>query len=341
MILSVLIISHNQKELLRRCIESVLQQNLPFEHELIISDDASTDGTWELAQAYAEKYNYVKVYQCNSDDCQPTITSERSGHNRSNAYNHSLGKYFCHIDADDFYRPETNCLQEMVEMLESHPDCSICMQNGWILQDGQTMEEGHPYYGEHHFKTGEILTPQQYFKSGLFVNNGAMMMRRNNTINPAERYHKWYVDSVITNHHLQFGNIVCLDCVDWVYVQYPKSITSSLSANDQTLLWNLDLTVFSSMMVPKFTRFYYTRENISGLKDAVKLILSRKKPSDTTRAFCAQFDNVFLYRVAAKENMFSCIETTRLKCIIFLCKLAKWEWKNNAVTTFALNMLCR
>ena len=71
MILSVLIISHNQKELLRRCIESVLQQNLPFEHELIISDDASTDGTWELAQEYAEKlkekYNilYIQIEELN------------------------------------------------------------------------------------------------------------------------------------------------------------------------------------------------------------------------------------------------------------------------------------
>lgn len=341
MLLSVLIISHNQKELLRRCIESVLQQNLPFEHEIIISDDASTDGTWELAQEYAEKHIEVKAFQCNSDDCQPTITSERSGHNRSNAYNHSSGKYFCHIDADDFYRPGTNCLQEMVEMLESHPDCSICMQNGWILQDGQTLEEGYSYYQEHRFKTGEILTPEQYFKSGLFVNNGAMMMRRNDSVNPAERYHKWYVDSVITNHHLQFGNIVCLDSSDWIYVQYPKSITSSLNVTDQTILWNLDLTVFSALMVPKFTRFYYTRENISGLKDAVKLILSREKPSDTTRAFCSQFDNVFLYRVAAKENIFSRIETTRLKCIIFLCKLAKWGRKGKTVTAFALNNFCR
>lgn len=318
MILSVLIISHNQKTLLQRCIESVLQQKLPFEHEIIISDDASTDGTWELAQAYAGKYNYVKVFQCNSDDCQPTITSERSGHNRSNAYNHSSGKYFCHIDADDFYRPGTHCLQEMVELLDSHPDCSICMQNGLILQDGQTLEEGHSFYQEHHFNTGEILTAKQYFKSGLFVNNGAMMMRRNKTINPAERYHKWYVDSVITNHHLLFGDIVCLDRTDWIYVQYPKSITSSLSANDQTLLWNLDLTVFSALMVPKFTRFYYTRENISGLRDAVKLILSRAKLSDSTRAFCAQFDNVFLYRSAAK-TIGTTTEKIRFFAILLLC----------------------
>lgn len=339
MILSVLIISHNQKTLLQRCIESVLQQNLPFEHEIIISDDASTDGTWELAQEYAEKHIEVKAFQCNSDDCQPTITSERSGHNRSNAYNHSSGKYFCHIDADDFYRPGTNCLQEMVEMLESHPDCSICMQNGWILQDGQTLEEGHPYYPRHRFQTGEILTPKQYFNSGIFVNNGAMMMRRNDSVNPAERYHKWYVDSVITNHHLQFGNIVCLDCVDWVYVQYPKSITSSLSANDQTLLWNLDLTVFSSMMVPKFTRYYYTRENIYGLKRAIKIIIHNAPLSLEVKTYCAQFKHTFIFKTIGCSRI-AFFDRIRLYLCLLLCQILSRQESGSLLSIIMLNRLC-
>lgn len=337
MILSVLIISHNQKTLLQRCIESVLQQNLPFEHELIISDDASTDGTWELAQAYAEKHIEVKAFQCNSDDCQPTITSERSGHNRSNAYNHSSGKYFCHIDADDFYRPGTNCLQEMVEMLESHPDCSICMQNGWILQDGQTLEEGYSYYQEHRFKTGEILTPKQYFKSGLFVNNGAMIMRRNNSVNPAERYHKWYVDSVITNHNLQFGNIVCLDRTDWIYVQYPKSITSSLSTNDQRLLWCIDMTVFAAAIIPYFKIYYYSPPYLQDLQSVCSSILARQNHSLNSINFCRQLTQIFLFRAACKESL-SLFDVIRLKSICFLTKISSRF--PSSVRVFFLDCLC-
>ena len=337
MLFSVLIISHNQKEQLRRCVDSVLGQDLPFEHEIIISDDASTDGTRELAQEYARKYKQVKVFLCNSDDCQPTITSERSGHNRSNAYNHSSGKYFCHIDADDFYRPGTNCLQEMVKLLESHPDCSICMQNGWILQDGRTLEEGHPYYKEHRFQTGEILTPEQYFKSGLFVNNGAMVMRRNESVNPADYYHKWYVDSVITNHHLQFGNIVCLNSADWVYVQYPKSITSSLSANDQRLLWCIDTTAFAAIMVPHFKPYYYSPPYLQDLQAVCSSILNRDSYTLNAIHFCRQFSEIFLFRAACKESL-SLFDIIRLKSIRFLTKISSRF--PSSVRVFFLDNLC-
>lgn len=339
MTLSILIISHNQKEQLRRCTESVLGQDLPFEHEIIISDDASTDGTFELAQEYANKYTEISAYCCNSNDCNPTYNSERSGHNRSNAYQHATGKYFCHIDADDFYRPGTNCLKRMVELLESHPDCSICMQNGWIINSDDSLENGHAFYPEHRFSTGTILTPKDYFKSGLFVNNGAMMMRRNTAINPSELYHKWYVDSIITNHHLQFGNIVCFDCADWIYVNYPQSITSSLSLTDKIIVWNLDLTVFSAMMVPKFTQYYYTKDNISGLKLVIRTILHRASLSKNVIAFCKQFDTVFIYRAAAK-NTLNLYDRLRLHiCLVYSILLTRFNL-TSSYAVLILNKLC-
>ena len=49
MILSIIVISHNQKEKLKRCLKSILSQSLPFEFEIIISDDNSNDGSWEVA----------------------------------------------------------------------------------------------------------------------------------------------------------------------------------------------------------------------------------------------------------------------------------------------------
>lgn len=338
--LSVLIISHNQKELLQRCIESVLQQDLPFDHEIIISDDASTDGTFELAQEYANKYIEISAYSCNSNDCNPTYSSERSGHNRSNAYQHATGKYFCHIDADDFYRPGTDCLKRMVELLESHPDCSICMQNGWIINSDDSLENGYAFYPEHRFTTGKILNPKDYFKSGLFVNNGAMMMRRNTAVNPGKLYHKWYVDSVITNHHLQFGNIICIDCADWVYVNYPKSITSSLSPKEQTIVWNLDLTVFSAMLVPKFTKLYYSKGNILGLKDAANCILERASISNTIHFFLEQFSNVFVYHCAAKNGELSFLEKFRLHIITAYSNLLLKSHSYGSAATLVLHKLC-
>lgn len=313
--LSILVISHNQREQLRRCVESILSQALPFEYEVVISDDSSSDGTWELAEEFASKHQEVSAFRCNSDDCKPTITSERSGHNRSNAFSHSMGKYFVHIDADDFYRPGTDCLKKQVELLEDHPECSLCMQNDWCWNEGDPLDVATTTHKLHRFKTGEIVTAEYYFREHLFINNGVMMMRRQHDANPAELYHKWYVDSIITEHYLQYGPIVCLDRNDWVYSQTPGSITSSLNSNDQMVMWPLDLTVFSSMLIPSLSPLYYTDAFIlRDLLDAVRIILRKSLISDSMKQYFAEFQNLFIYRCAASETL-SVVQKGRLYVI--------------------------
>lgn len=339
--LSVIIISHNQREQVKRCIESVLSQELPFEYEIVISDDASTDGTWELEQEYEAKYPFIKVYQCNSNDCNPTYGSERSGHNRSNAYNHSCGKYFCHIDGDDYYRPGSSCLKEMVALLEDHPECSICMQNGWVLKDGASIEDGTPFYEEHRFSTGQMLTAKEYLQSGLFVNNGAMMMRRNAAENPANLYHKWYVDSVITAHHLQFGSVVTLDCCDWVYIQHNKSISSELQKVDTSVIWNLDCSVFLATLIPSLRIWFYSsKENRKILLDTVRLIRTGISLELKTKAFYGQFSDIFLFRVLTKDSLSAC-DRVRIDVLRrFLKRLQNCEQPRKA-QLLLIDRLCR
>ena len=101
-LLSIIAISHNQRELLKRCIDSILAQSIPFEYEVLISDDASSDGSYELAQEYAERYPLIHAFSCNTDDFDPSNKSFRSGINRCNALKHAKGKYVAHIDCDDF-----------------------------------------------------------------------------------------------------------------------------------------------------------------------------------------------------------------------------------------------
>ena len=46
--LSILITSYNLEEYISQAIESVVKQNMPFEWELLIGDDGSTDGTVDI-----------------------------------------------------------------------------------------------------------------------------------------------------------------------------------------------------------------------------------------------------------------------------------------------------
>lgn len=61
-LVSILIPVYNREDLLKPCIESALAQTYD-NTEIIVVDNQSTDGTWDVCREYAEKYSKVKAYQ--------------------------------------------------------------------------------------------------------------------------------------------------------------------------------------------------------------------------------------------------------------------------------------
>lgn len=51
-LVSILCLSYNQKEYIRQTIDSFFMQKTDFDFEVLINDDASTDGTKEILQEY-------------------------------------------------------------------------------------------------------------------------------------------------------------------------------------------------------------------------------------------------------------------------------------------------
>ena len=53
---SVLCATYNHEEYLRHTLDSFLAQETDFPFEVLVNDDASTDGTAAILREYAEKY---------------------------------------------------------------------------------------------------------------------------------------------------------------------------------------------------------------------------------------------------------------------------------------------
>ncbi len=297
MLLSIIVISHNQQNQLKRCLDSILTMPLPFDHEIIISDDASNDGTWELAKEYASCYTEISAYQCNTDDYNPIIKSERSGWNRCNAYKHARGKYIAHVDGDDFFLNGSEVYKKQVELLEQHPECSCCMANDFDLNDGDDLVSITIRHNEK-FETGYVLSSKEYI-SKYFRESHVFVYRRNLMVDPVALYGGYYVDTLITDHHIQFGDIVCLDDAGYVYVHYQSSIWTKMTTSYDYMAFNHILYI--PLLVPKWKPIFYSSpRHLKILLNVIELVRSGYYLSEENLNWVRCF-NLHLYKMFNKK----------------------------------------
>jgi glycosyltransferase involved in cell wall biosynthesis len=130
-LVSVGLYVYNGERYLKEAVESVLNQTLT-DFELIISDNASTDRTSEIAEVYAERDDRVRYYRSKKN--------MGPGRNMCRVYELATGTYFKWSAADDVLKPEF--LRRCVEILKSDHDCVLTYakttevdQNGTFIKN--------------------------------------------------------------------------------------------------------------------------------------------------------------------------------------------------------------
>jgi len=109
---SIVIVSWNTKRLLVECIESIFQQGAPFPIEVIVVDNASTDGS---LGAVAERFPWVKM-----------IRNEINlGFAKANNIGicSATGRYICLVNSDVKLRE--GCLVQLHRFMEGHPEVGV------------------------------------------------------------------------------------------------------------------------------------------------------------------------------------------------------------------------
>lgn len=110
--LSIVVVSWNAKKYVEECLTSLHNQNLSVPIEIIVVDNASTDGTPEMVQ---KKF------------CNVTLIRNNKNLGFAKANNIGMrvanGKYYCLINSD--VNVPAECLQTMYEYMEQHPDVGV------------------------------------------------------------------------------------------------------------------------------------------------------------------------------------------------------------------------
>lgn len=162
--ISACIITYNQQDYIRDCLEGAINQIVDYDYEIVIGDDCSTDTTFQICQEYADKYP-DKVRLLSRDN------NLGMAKNWMATIKECEGKYIALCEGDDYWT-DSHKLQKQVDFLESNPDyvlsfhkVSVLKTNGEFVEDFLTnVPVGYQ----------EILTLAQY---GNYIHTPSVVFR--------------------------------------------------------------------------------------------------------------------------------------------------------------------
>ncbi len=129
-LVSISCLTYNHEPYIRKCLDSFLMQKTDFKFEIVIHDDASTDGTAEIIKEYQSMYPTIfnPTYQ--------NVNQYSQGVKVMWEYNAPKwrGKYVAFCEGDDFWIDPLK-LQKQVDFLEKNPDFSIVCHNAQVIYD--------------------------------------------------------------------------------------------------------------------------------------------------------------------------------------------------------------
>ncbi len=109
---TIAMVTYNSAKYLREAMDSVLAQDFD-DFELLICDDGSNDGTWEIATSYRDR----RIRTVRND------TNLGEYLNRNKALGLACGKYLMYLDGDDYLYPQG--LGFMVGMMRQFPSAGF------------------------------------------------------------------------------------------------------------------------------------------------------------------------------------------------------------------------
>lgn len=128
---SIWCVTYNHRKYIQDTIEGFFIQKTNFNFEIVIHDDASTDGTIDILMEYEKKYPELirVIYETEN---QYSKFSNPPQFFFSVMQRELKGKYIAMCEGDDYWT-DANKLQMQIDYMENHPDCMMTAHNAIIF----------------------------------------------------------------------------------------------------------------------------------------------------------------------------------------------------------------
>jgi glycosyltransferase involved in cell wall biosynthesis len=273
-LVSVSLVAFNAQAFIREAIESCLMQEVDFDYEIIIHDDASTDQTPIIIKEYADRF---------PDKIAPILQIENqfSQGKEINAQiiiPRAKGKYIAFLEADDYWIDPLK-LQKVIDYLESQPDTAMCFTATKHIFPHNPDKIRFKRYRKH----DAICTIEDIIlMGGRLVDMGSAVVRRSVFENMPEWYfYKQIWDITIPLLSYTHGHVKYLDTVTSVYrYSVPGSWTQKNIGHSDRRRSNLEKSVKMYDAFDQDTNHQYQSIINKKLNTILVEILLLSKPED-------------------------------------------------------------
>lgn len=227
-LVSIAIITYNQKEFLRECIESCLEQDYK-NIEIIVADDGSNDGTQDMLNEYEEKYPGKFVLR---------LSKENQGITKNSNLAHFAcsGKYIAWMGGDDLMLPGK--ISTQVDFMEKNKKCAVCYHD-LIVFDSETGRRMNLFSEKNQPKEGGILEVIEY---GCFNGACATLVRKDtapkngfNELLPVASDWLYWIECLAAGGEIRYINAIL-----GKYRRHQKNITKKSNSVTQNYIDHLN-----------------------------------------------------------------------------------------------------
>ena len=130
---SVIVLTYNQEDTISRTLDSILGQQVDFDYEIIVGDDASTDRTRQICTQYQQRYpERLRI--------MPQAPNKGVADNYFDCLEAARGEFIADCAGDDRWSDPLK-MQRQVRFLESHPEVAL-IHSAWRKVNAATGEPG-------------------------------------------------------------------------------------------------------------------------------------------------------------------------------------------------------